>query len=239
MSAVFSAVVYEICYWAVCFVYVIGFGLRIHGRQHVPRRGAVLIVANHQSLLDPIAIGLGIRRHVHYLARKTLFNNPLFGFWLRVVHCVPIDQDGVGKEGIRNILAQLEAGKPIMVFPEGNRTDDGRFQPLRPGIGLLVSREPAPILPAAIVGAYDAWPRHHKLPVFSPLFLPRTRRSLTVVYGRPRDPATLAGLSREEVLRVLYEDIAVVLEKAESLRLKRLNRENAPVASGWPCTSRR
>src|SRR5437016_3284949 len=104
MSAVISAVVYEFSYWVVFFLYVIGFRLRAFGRRHIPRRGAVLIIANHQSMLDPVGIGLGIRRHVHYLTRKTLFQNPIFGLWLRVVHCVPIDQEGVGKEGIRNIL---------------------------------------------------------------------------------------------------------------------------------------
>jgi 1-acyl-sn-glycerol-3-phosphate acyltransferase len=225
MSAVVSAVVYEFSYWVVFFIYVIGFRLRTFGRRNVPRTGAILIVANHQSLLDPIAIGLGIRRHVHYLARKTLFRNPLFGLFLRTVNCVPIDQEGVGKDGIRNILERLEAGYPVLVFPEGNRTKDGQVAPLRPGIALLASRVRAPILPVGIVGAYDAWPRQRHWPTFSPLFLPWTRRSLTIVYGKPRDPATLDGLSRAAVLGVLVDDIAAVVKQAEEMRCRLRRRD--------------
>jgi 1-acyl-sn-glycerol-3-phosphate acyltransferase len=224
MSRLVSAVVYEFFYWTTCFVYVIGFRLRVTGRQNIPRRGAILFIANHQSFLDPVAIGLAIRRHVHYLARKTLFGNPVFGGWLRIVNCVPIDQEGVGKEGIRNILGRLEAGYPVLVFPEGERSEDGRMQPLRPGIVLLVSRVRAPIVPVGVAGAFDAWPRHRAWPLFSPLFLPPSRRTIAVAYGPPRAPATLDGLSREQVLTVLYDDIAAAVKQAEALRRKQRRR---------------
>jgi 1-acyl-sn-glycerol-3-phosphate acyltransferase len=220
MCALLSAFVYEFSYWTVCFVYVIGFRLRVVGRRNLPRGGPVLLIANHQSLLDPIAIGLGVRRHVYYLARKTLFNNPLMGWFLNVVNCVPIDLDGVGKDGIRNIFERLAAGNVVLVFPEGNRTEDGLLQPLKPGIALLVQRTRAPIVPVGVAGAFDAWPRQRKLPTFSPLFLPKTGRSIAIVYGKPRDPATLDGLSREQVLKILHDDIAAVVERAEDLRSK-------------------
>jgi 1-acyl-sn-glycerol-3-phosphate acyltransferase len=218
MSRLVSAVVYEFCYWAVFFLYVIGLSLRVAGRRHLPRRGAFLIVANHQSFLDPVAVGLGVPRQIHYLARKTLFNNPLFGLWLRIVNCVPIDQEGVGKDGIRNILQRLEAGHAVLVFPEGERSDDGRLKPLKPGIGLLLKRVRVPIVPAGVVGAFDAWPRHAPVPVFAPLFLSPSRRTVAVAYGPARDPATLDGLSREEVLAVLQDDIAAAMKQAGALR---------------------
>jgi 1-acyl-sn-glycerol-3-phosphate acyltransferase len=220
MSRLVSALVYEFCYWALFFLYVIGFSHRIAGRRHIPRRGAALIIANHQSFLDPVAVGLGIPRHVHFLARKTLFANPVVGFWMRIVNCVPIDQEGVGKEGIRNILQRLEAGHPVLVFPEGERCEDGEMHPLKPGIGLLVKRVRVPIVPAGVAGAFDAWPRHALLPAFAPLFLSASRRTIAVVYGPPRDPATLDGLSREQVLTVLHDDIAAAVKQAEELRRK-------------------
>jgi 1-acyl-sn-glycerol-3-phosphate acyltransferase len=231
MSRLVAAVVYEFCYWVTFYIYVIGFSLRIAGRRNLPRRGAVLIVANHQSFLDPIAVGLGVRRHVHYLARKTLFKNPVFGGMLRIVNVVPIDQEGVGKEGIRNILARLEAGYPVLVFPEGERSDDGSMQPLRPGIGLLLKRVRVPIVPAGVAGAFAAWPRHRLMPVFAPLFLLPSQRTMAVAYGPPRDPKTLDGLSREEVLSVLYDDIAAAVTQAEALRKRRTGR--VPGAAGW------
>src|SRR5205085_9751864 len=120
------------------------------------------------------------------------------------------------------ILARLEAGNPVLVFPEGERCADGQFHTLRPGIALLVSRVKVPILPAGIAGAYEALPRHRKWPSFSPLFLPWSRQSITVVYGRPRDPATLDRLSREKVLEVLHADIAAVVEEAQAKSRGRL-----------------
>jgi 1-acyl-sn-glycerol-3-phosphate acyltransferase len=220
MSRLISAVVYEFSYWAVFFLYVIGFSLRVNGRQHLPRRGPFLIIANHQSFLDPVAVGLGVPHHLHYLARKTLFNNPLLGGWLRIVNVVPIDQEGVGKEGIRNIIQRLEAGHPVLVFPEGERCEDGELHPLRPGIGLLIKRVRVPIVPAGVAGAFDAWPRHASVPVFAPLFLPASRRTVAVAYGPPRDPATLDGLSREQMLEVLHDDIAAVVKQAKALKRK-------------------
>jgi 1-acyl-sn-glycerol-3-phosphate acyltransferase len=220
MSAVVSAVVYEISFWAVFFVYVIGFRLRAYGARHIPRHGAVLVVANHQSLLDPVGIGLGIRRHLHYLAKKTLFTRGFGGWWMRTVNCVPVDQDGVGKDWVRSIVARLDAGKPVLVFPEGERSEDGLLHPLKPGVGLLLKRVKVPIVPAGIAGAHSAWPRGQKVPVFSPLFLPWTRQAIAVVYGPPRDPATLDGKSREQVLALLHEDIAAVVKQAELMRAK-------------------
>jgi 1-acyl-sn-glycerol-3-phosphate acyltransferase len=220
MSRLLSAAVYEFSYWVVFFLYVIGFSHRVAGRRNIPRRGPAIMIANHQSFLDPVAIGLGVPRHLHYLARKTLFRNPLFGGWLRIVNVVPIDQEGVGKEGIRDIIKRIEAGKPVLVFPEGERCEDGNFHPLRPGILMLIKRVRAPIVPAGIVGAFDAWPRGQPAPAFAPLFLPPSRRTIAVVYGPPRDPATLDGLSREAMLKVLYDDIAACVKKAEELRRK-------------------
>jgi 1-acyl-sn-glycerol-3-phosphate acyltransferase len=215
MPAILSTIIYEVSYWATFFVWVIGFRLRVYGRENIPRSGPVLVIANHESLLDPIGVGQAIRRHIHFLARKTLFRNPIFGAWLRAVRAIPIDQEGVSKDGIKTILASLADGWPVLVFPEGQRTWDGRLQPLKPGVALLVSRTRVPILPAGIAGAFQAWPRSRLLPTPSPLFFPRTPRSLVVVYGKPRDPATLDGLSREKVLEVLQADISAAVTEAK------------------------
>lgn len=210
--------IYEVCKWAVSFLLLIGFSLRAAGRRHLPRRGPVLLIANHQSFLDPLVIGVAAPRHLHYLARKTLFRKGGFGLLLQTVNAVPIDQEGVGKEGMKNILTRLGGGNAVLVFPEGERCADGAIHPLRPGIGLVVKRVRVPIVPVGIAGAFDAWPRCRKLPVPAPLFLRPTRRTVAVVFGAPRDPATLDGLSREQMLGVLYDDLVTVWKQAEALR---------------------
>jgi 1-acyl-sn-glycerol-3-phosphate acyltransferase len=203
----------------------LGWGLRVKGRNNVPQCGPALIVANHQSFLDPPTIGTAVPGHIAYMARKTLFKNPAFGFLIRTVHAVPIDQEGIGIDGIKAILERLRQGWRVLVFPEGARTPDGRMQALAPGISLLIKRAGCPIVPAGIAGAYQAYPRGALVPRPAPLFLPPSERSIAVSFGRPRPAESIAGLPRAEMLKVLAEDIAAQVEVAESIRRKPRRRE--------------
>jgi len=210
-------------WWHFCHVltshaFSIGFSLRAEGGAQAPRSGPALVVANHQSFLDPVAAGLAFPRPLIYLARKSLFRNPAFSWLIRSLNAVPIDQDGIGKEGIRTILAQLNLGKAVLVFPEGERTLTGRMNPLKPGVHLLIKRTQAPIIPVGIAGAYDAWPRHQPLPIPAPLFWPARKGTIAVSVGQPLEASRIAGLAREQALTELYEAIDAVQRRAEKLR---------------------
>jgi 1-acyl-sn-glycerol-3-phosphate acyltransferase len=198
----------------------LGFSFRAKGWRRIPRRGPVLIIANHESFVDPILVGVGAGRHLTFLARKTLFKNALKRKFLETVNVVPIDQEGVGKEGIRNIIKKLQAGHAVLVFPEGERSWDGNFHALRPGIALLLERAAVPIVPAGVAGPFEAWSRHRALPTPSPIFLAPTTRTMGVAYGPPRDPATLKGMSRKQMLETLRADIAAQIRRAEAIRRK-------------------
>jgi 1-acyl-sn-glycerol-3-phosphate acyltransferase len=213
-------IVYAVCSWSSALILTAFSGLRVIGVDRLPKRGGVLLVANHQSFLDPVCIGCGRPRHFHYLARKTLFTHSISGWILRRLNSVPIDQEGIGIEGIRNIIGRLEAGHPVLVFPEGERTHDGKMQPLKAGIALLFKRVKVPIVPVGIAGAYDAWPRWRRYPIPSPIFLAPNGRSIAVAYGRPRDAAELLRLPREKMLVILADDIAQLVEQAETIRRK-------------------
>jgi 1-acyl-sn-glycerol-3-phosphate acyltransferase len=174
---------------------ILGFRLRIEGQRHIPRRGPALLIANHQSLLDPVVIGLASPRRLCYLARKTLFRNPVAGAVLRSVGGVELDMEGVG-------LA-------VVVYPEGTRTDDGRMQPFRPGIQLLIKRTEAPVVPIGIAGAFEAWPYWRPLP------RPGT---VAVSVGPAVAAKSLAALPREKMLGELFEVVSRLKERAERLR---------------------
>lgn len=211
---------YETAYYIAMATYTLGFSFRWEGAKHMPRRGPALLVANHQSFLDPVAIGLAARRHICYLARKTLFNHRLFGAYLRSVNTVPVDQEGVAKDGLRTVLKLLEAGQPVLVFPEGERTHKGPMNPLRPGVHLLIRRSMVPIVPVGIAGAYEVFPRSRALPRFAPFFLPTTVGGLAVSIGKPIDPARYEGMPRQEVLADLSSQIQACQAHAEKLRRK-------------------
>jgi len=197
---------------------MLGFSLRLENGFRIPSHGPALIVANHQSFLDPILVGIATQRHLSYLARDTLFRNPAFGLFLRVLNAVPIQREGVGKDGIQAILKRLEAGAAVVVFPEGERTHDGAMHPLRAGISLLIKRVKAPIVPVGIAGSYHAWSRWHKVPMLAPLFLPDCKATLAVSVGKPLDGRRFTDLPREQVLHELFVEMQKVQKRAERLR---------------------
>ena len=219
MSDWLSDAWYDFNYTAIWVGFHFGWSYRSEGFHYVPRRGPYLIVANHQSFLDPLLVGLAVRKRLTYLARKSLFKGH-FGAFLRSVRCVPVDQDGVAKEGLKAILEKLKEGHPVLVFPEGERSGNGQMQPLRPGIQLLIKRSLCPVLPVGLAGGFESFPKSAKLPRLSPLFMPATGTAVAAVVGRPLDPKALGGLPRDELLNVLLREIDRLRQRAEVLRRK-------------------
>ena len=216
-----SYLLYGASYWAFQALATLGLSYRFEGRRNVPRRGPALLVANHESFLDPVLVGMASSRQICYLARKTLFKNRLFGAYLRTVRSVPVDQEGVAKEGLKTVLELLKAGEVVLVFPEGERTWTGQMQPLKPGVQLLIKRAQVPVIPVGVAGAFQAFPRTRKLPNLSPLFLPATGASVAVSVGKPQPAARYTELPRDQLLVELAREVGAMRERAERLRRKR------------------
>ena len=175
-------------------IYLIGvlvYGLRYSGRENIPATGAVLVVSNHQSHFDPPFIGSGCVRRMNYLARVTLFRFPPMRWLIHSLDAIPIDRDGLGLSGIKESLRRLKRGEMVLIFPEGTRTRDGRIATFRPGFTVLAARSGAWILPVAIEGAYDAWPKSQKLPGGG---------TIHIHYGVPISPAEIAGRDERELV---------------------------------------
>jgi 1-acyl-sn-glycerol-3-phosphate acyltransferase len=213
----FSWFLYEIIYWFSIITLTIGFSFRSRGRGNIPRKGPALLIANHQSFLDPLIVGCGTRRHLCFLARKTLFRG-FFGKVIVLLKAVPVDQEGVAKEGLRTILEQLKAGQAVLVFPEGERTSTGDMQSLKPGILLLLKRIDVPVVPIGIAGAFDVLPRSRHWPKLSPLFLPPTGADITVSIGEPIAAERFADMPREQGLTELTEALNRVTQQAQQMR---------------------
>ena len=138
---------------------VVLFRIRCRGRQWVPESGGALVLSNHQSHLDPMLIGLACNRRLNYLARDTLFGFAPFRWLINSLDAIPIDREGLGLAGLKETLKRLKHDELVLIFPEGTRTLDGEVAPLKPGFSALAKRAGVPLLPVAIEGAFDAWPR--------------------------------------------------------------------------------
>lgn len=212
---------YELWYGIVLGTCTLGLSYRMSGRKNIPRTGPALLIANHESFIDPVLVGLASPRHLHYLARKTAFKG-ILGWFLPTVNTHPVDQEGVAKEGLKAMLNLLHQGEPVLIFPEGQRTWNGTMNAFRPGVHLLIKRSNAPIIPVGIAGAHEAMPRARKLPLptLSPIFLPPGRSTLAVSVGEPIPPSRYKGMEREAVLSDLFQEVKKAQEHAEHLRRK-------------------
>ncbi len=165
--------------WRLCrLVFWTYFRAKATGFENVPSSGPAILAANHASFLDPPFVGAGLDRDINYLARETLFRNRIISALLRSWNVVPVDRDGDGGAGLKAILNRLLKGHAILLFPEGTRTPDGQLQKARSGIGLVVIKTKAPVVPVRIFGTFEAFGRHH--------WVPRPKR-VAIAYGKPMD----------------------------------------------------
>ncbi|HKW28906.1 MAG TPA: lysophospholipid acyltransferase family protein [Verrucomicrobiae bacterium] len=182
--------------------YAAYFRWRVFNPERVPETGAVILASNHASFLDPPLVGAGLKRGINYLARESLFRFPGVGALLRSWSAVPVDRDGGGAAGLKAILDRLLAGGGIILFPEGTRTRDGHLQPARSGIGLVVVKSTAPVVPVRVFGTYEAYGRHIKFP--------RPKR-IAVKYGRSMNFEKLRAEAKncsKPRLKEIYQQIA-------------------------------
>src|SRR5881394_3877906 len=135
------------------------FRLRVVHRERMLQDGPVILAMNHQSFLDPPLAGITCDRAIYFLARRTLLNVPLLGRLLPKLNVIPVDQEGVDRSAIKALIRVLKAGNAALVFPEGSRTVDGSLQPAEPGLGLVIAKTLAPVVPMRIFGAHEALPR--------------------------------------------------------------------------------
>lgn len=188
---------------------VVGGRLNVEGLQNVPAAGPALLIGNHQSYLDPIMVQAVVPRIVHGMAKSTQFGAPVLG-WLLAQHLAafPVRRFQVDPQAVRTALRLVEKGRLVAIYIEGERSWDGRLQEPRLGTLRLLLKAGVPVVPMAITGAYDAWPRWDR----------RIRRAdITIRFGPPMHfPQLDDRRDREAILPEVKQRLMGVIQELMS-----------------------
>lgn len=140
--------------WARLGLALNGITVTLAGTEHLPD-GPVIFMSNHQSNFDILALLAAMPRQFHWIAKKELFEIPVFGPSMRRGGYIPLDR-GDGRKALQSIdeaAATIRQGKSVVLFPEGTRTPDGNLLPFKRGGFILARKAAVPVIPVTINGS--------------------------------------------------------------------------------------
>ncbi len=160
---------------------------RASGRQHLPASGPYIISPNHQSYLDPFILCATLPyravRDLFFVGAAEYFQTPLTRWLAALLNVVPVDPDANLLPAMQAGAFGLQHGKVLMLFPEGERSIDGTVRKFRKGAAILAHHLQVPIVPVAIDGVFEIWPRRQ--PLAWTRLLPWTRKTARIAFGAP------------------------------------------------------
>ena len=179
------------------------FNYRVIGAENMIEEGPCIIAANHCSFFDPPLVGVACKRAIHYLARKSLLEWPILGPIFPDLNVIPVDRKNADRSALMGAIRVVKNGGAVLIFPEGTRSPDGKLQSAQPGIGMIVAKTGAPVVPVRISGSYEVFSRNMKMP---------KRGEISVAIGIPLRFA--ADHSADEHSRDAYQQNSEAIVRA-------------------------
>jgi 1-acyl-sn-glycerol-3-phosphate acyltransferase len=184
------------------------YRVRVEGRNHVPRRGPVILAANHRSFMDSLFLPLVIRRRVTFVAKAEYFNSWKTKWFFSAVGQIPIRREGgsASERALASATEVLEHGGTFGIYPEGTRTRDGYLHRGHTGVARLALRTGAPIVPVGMIGTDEIQATDAKLPRFF--------RKVTIRFGDPIPLPHYVGRQDERiVLRQITDEVMFEIQQ--------------------------
>ena len=175
------------------------FRLKVVGGEYIPLGGGAIIAANHMSYLDIPLLGCALERRADFVGKAELFRNPVVSFLFRRLGGFPIKREGIDRLAIEEAVRRLRAGRLVVFYPEGRRSEDGLLQQPKPGIGMVAAKAKVPIIPALIEGTGEVLPKRSKRLRFHPVI---------IRFGPPLDPMQFAEAERGKRGKLYYTKIS-------------------------------
>jgi 1-acyl-sn-glycerol-3-phosphate acyltransferase len=207
-------------FYRICRLLLVGYlrlvyRIRVTGREHVPATGPFILAPVHRSMLDIPVVGVISTRRVHFMGKSSLFKVPVLGWLFTVLGGFAVERDGSDTGPIRESLRFLQAGDPLVVYPEGTRQRGRMVAALQPGAAYLSAKTGAPIIPVGIAGAEETFrSRRGRMPGFG---------RIVVVVGEPILPPARTGSvvkrsATDELSATLHERLQKLMDEAYIVR---------------------
>jgi 1-acyl-sn-glycerol-3-phosphate acyltransferase len=179
--------------WAPQVLWLAGVEVTVRGLEHVDRARSYIVVANHLSQLDIPLLFAELPFPIRFLAKRSLFYIPVFGWSIALARFIPVDRSSTRKarRSIDRAARRVRRGRSLVIFPEGTRSPDGALQTFKSGAFVMGVKSGVPILPVAIRGSYEIVPKSTLKVRPGPIEL---------VFGRPIRTTDL-GMADKETLR--------------------------------------
>ena len=181
---------------------------------YLPTDRGYIVASNHASHMDPFIITSVIyfkrRRLARYLGKKESLDDAIWSFIYKTFDVIPIDRNSKSKKTIDYTIECLNNKEIIGIFPEGTRTFDGKIQKGKTGVARMALSSNAQIVPVAIKGTFNLWPRHKKFP--------KLKRTIKVNIGKPID---LHIYKKKKISKKMLRSITnSIMERIEDLYAK-------------------
>jgi 1-acyl-sn-glycerol-3-phosphate acyltransferase len=170
-SGLLESLTHHVCFSLLRIYFAIAHRLTIVGRKNLPAHGPFVVVANHCSHLDALALGAALpprhRERAFPIAAGDVFFqiNMTSTFSAIMLNALPMWRKNCGPHALADLRRKLQEERAIfIIFPEGGRSRDGSMKPFKHGLGMLVAGTNVPVVPCGLVGAFEALPPDRKIP---------------------------------------------------------------------------
>nr|MBF0221072.1 1-acyl-sn-glycerol-3-phosphate acyltransferase [Desulfobulbaceae bacterium] len=191
-------------YWARIILSLAGVTVNVKGGQQLNPKTPYIFAANHLSQFDIFALQGYLTMDFRWLAKKELFDIPVFGAAMRMVGYIPVDRSRGRKAlvSLNEAANRVAAGTSVVIFPEGTRSKDGKLHSFKSGAMVLAIKAGVPIVPVAIKGTYEVLPKGKLL---------ARSGHVELTLGNPIETKGLKSADKQELATKLEQEVAGML----------------------------
>lgn len=198
-----SDVFWKVCRLTIAPVIQAAWRVRVKGRDYIPKKGPAVLASNHLSFLDHFILPLATWRTIYFISKVEHFEQPVKSWFFKRWGVIPLKRGAGDQEAFERALQVLREGELFGIYPEGTRSLDGKLHKGRTGVARIAIMAQAPIIPAAMIGTFEAMPKGKSKPGFNKLEV-RLGPPIDVspYYGKENDRAALRALT-DEVMQAI------------------------------------